>query len=66
MKFAQYKKIVMCVWQDSKPIAMASTNASPTVIGKVNRKKQHGTLIQIPCPQAVMQYNSNMGAIYRS
>ena len=41
------------------------TNTQPSATGTVKRKQKDGTRIAVPCPEVVMSYNHNMGAVDR-
>ena len=41
----------------------SSTNSDPSKTVDVNRKKKDGSVISIPCPSAIADYNKYMGGI---
>lgn len=41
------------------------TNMQPLASGTVQRKQKNGTRIAVPCPEVVIVYNQNMGAVDR-
>ena len=49
------------VWLDKRPIHFLSNCEDPTDMGVVNRRLKDGTQLEVPCPRAVMKYNSFMG-----
>ena len=53
------------VWMDNKPVTVMSTNTQPTATGSVLRRQKDGTRTAVPCPEAVISYNSNMGGVDR-
>ena len=61
--FRQDSNMVATVWQDTKPVAMLSTQHDPTMTTTVKRKKGDGSTIDVTCPQAVVDYNAHMGGV---
>ena len=59
----QCHNLTISVWQDNRPVTVAATNSDPTEEGEVTRKKRDGSTIQVRCPQSVVLYNKNMGAV---
>ena len=43
--------------------SVLSTNTDPGKTVDVNRKKKDGSVISIPCPSAIADYNKYMGGI---
>ena len=50
------------VWRDKKDVKMVSTLCDPNSTQTVERK-QDGSKIRIPCPDAVVVYNKFMGGV---
>ena len=57
--------VIVTVWQDTKAISCASTNANNTTT-QITRKQKDGSSIQLQCPQAVAKYNDKMGGVDRN
>ena len=53
------------IWQDKRVVRVLSTNTKPTSTGTVKRKLNDGTHIHVPCPAAVMTYNTYMRGVDR-
>ena len=55
---------VQCfAWQDKKQVNFINTIADPASTTTVKRKKKDGSGTNIPCPESVKLYNSNMGGV---
>ena len=53
---------VQCfAWQDKKQVNFINTIADPASTTTVKRKNKDGSSTNIPCPESVKLYNSNMG-----
>lgn len=63
IQFRQHGNLVVTVWQDTKPVVILSTQHSPTITTLVRRKKGDGNTINVTCPQAIVDYNANMGGV---
>ena len=47
------------VWIDSRPVAVPSTTASPVLMSShISRRPKDGTVVSVPRPQSVGQYQS--------
>ena len=55
--------LTVSIWQDTKPICCAATNASPNAVVPVTRKLKNGSRIQVSCPEAIQMYNKSMGGV---
>ena len=55
--------LTVSIWQDTKPICYAATNASPNTVVPVTRKLKNGSRIQVSCPEAIQMYNKSMGGV---
>ena len=51
------------LWQDNKPVLVASTSCDPTRTATVQRRLKNGTQISVPCPIAIKEYNEHMGGV---
>jgi hypothetical protein len=60
----QHESVTAIVWHDKRDVLLLSTNSDPrsdrTDEKKIGNRKQK---IQIPCPNAVMNYTCNMGGV---
>ena len=63
MQSGKCRNLSLCIWQDTHPVVVLSTNTDPGKIVDVNRKKKDGSVISIPCPSAIADYNKYMGGI---
>ena len=55
---------VQCfAWQDKKQVNFINMIADPASTTTVKRKKKDGSGTNIPCPESVKLYNSNMGGV---
>ena len=63
----QKGNILATVWQEKKgrnPVKVLSANTDPQApMSKVNRRQKDGTLKEVPCPEAVVQYNLHMNGV---
>ena len=58
-KFRQDGKMTATVWIDSRPVAVLSTTASPVLMSSdISRRLKDGTVVSVPRPQSVGQYQS--------
>lgn len=55
--------IVALQWKDKKSILFLSNFHDIDDVSTVGRKNKDGSVMQIPCPQIVKDYNSNMGHV---
>ena len=65
MKTLQKGKVTASAWMDNKVVSVLSTNTQPSAKGSVVRKQKDGTRISVPCPEAIIVYNSHMGGVDR-
>ena len=63
---ARLGNLITVLWQDSKPIACASTNIDAQCTSIVKRKKNDGSTLSIPCPMSITHYNKKMGGVDRN
>ncbi len=63
LQFRQDGNLVATVWQDTKPMAVLSTQHDPSCTTTVRRKKGDGSVIDVTCPQAIDDYNKHMGGV---
>jgi hypothetical protein len=60
----QHESVTAIVWHDKRDVLLLSTNSDPRSDGTVEKKIGNGKQkIQIPCPNAVMNYTRNMGGV---
>ncbi len=52
--------LAVALWQDTKPICLASTNGDPDKTQDITRKRKDGTRIMIKCPETIVAYNAHM------
>ena len=64
-KTLQRGKVSASVWMDNKLVTVMSTNTQPTATGSVLRRQRDRSRTSVPCPEAVISYNSNMGGVDR-
>ena len=59
----QKRKIAACTWQDNKAVTGMFTNCRPASTGTVLQCLRDGSRKQLPCPQAIINYNLFMGGV---
>ena len=59
----QNGQLTIYLWQDTKPVVMASSLNQPEDKTKANRKNKDGSTIEICCPKAISLYNKYMGGV---
>lgn len=52
--------ISMYKWKDKRSVHLLSNFHNPTVVTSVHRKQKDGEIIDVTCPQALVDYNTNM------
>ena len=57
--------LCVCVWQDTKPISCCFSNSEPSV-STVSRKQKDGSVLNLNCPTAIVNYNAKMGGVDRN
>ena len=62
-KHAWNGNLSVVVWQDTKAITCASTNAPPDEVSQVTQKQKDGSRVTIQCPGSVVTYNKKMGGV---
>jgi hypothetical protein len=61
---SQHESVTAIAWQDKRDVLLLSTNSDPRSDGTVEKKIRNGKQkIQIPCPNAVINYTCNMGGV---
>jgi hypothetical protein len=55
--------VTAIVWQDKHSVLLLSTNSDPLTDGAVKRKTGKGKEVEIPCPQAIINYTIYMGGV---
>ena len=60
----QKEKIAACTWQDNNAVTVMFTNCRPASTGTVlQHQRDDGSRKQLPCPQAIINYNLFMGGV---
>ncbi|XP_050302054.1 piggyBac transposable element-derived protein 4-like [Anthonomus grandis grandis] len=57
--------ISLIKWKDKKAVNILTNYHDPTVKSSVQRKQKKGSKIPVPCPIALVDYNSNMNFVDR-
>ena len=52
-------------WRDTKDVHVISTAFIPTENRCVRRTQKDGSALQVPCPEAIVQYTNRMGGVDR-
>lgn len=50
-------------WRDKRSVFILSNYHDPKNVGKVIRKERNGESVEVSCPEAVKDYNSNMNFV---
>lgn len=50
-------------WKDRRSVHLLSNHHDPEHVREVKRKERDGTVTQVPCPEAVIDYNQNMNYV---
>ena len=64
-KTLQRGKVTASAWKDNKVVTVMSTTSQPSATGTVLRRQRDGTRVSVPCPEAILTYNRNMGGVDR-
>ena len=56
-------QLAVSLWQDNRPVVVASTNCDPSKSTEVQRRQRDGNRVSVSCPLAVSLYNKYMGGI---
>ena len=64
-KTLQKGKVTASAWKDNKVVTVMSTTSQPSATGTVLRRQRDGTRVSVPCPEAILTYNRNMGGVDR-
>lgn len=56
-------KLLALKWKDKRSVHILSNYHNSDDRTEVNRKEKNGTIMQIPCPKALTDYNSNMNGV---
>ncbi len=59
----QRRDLTALVWRDRKPVFMLSTHCSALETTHLERTKADGTVVHLPCPKIVEDYNLGRGAV---
>lgn len=55
---------IYCVkWKDKRSVCVLSTLEDPLNVTEIARREKDGDITQVPCPNAVINYNKNMGFV---
>lgn len=52
--------ISMYKWRDKRSVHLLSNYQNPAIINYVSRKQESGQIIDVTCPQAVLDNNANI------
>ena len=63
IQLRQDGNLVASGWKDNKAVFLLSTTADPTVDTTIARKQRDGSIVDIPCPSALPQYNQYMNGV---
>ncbi|XP_028044425.1 piggyBac transposable element-derived protein 4-like [Rhopalosiphum maidis] len=55
--------ITMCKWKDKRSVHLLSSRSLPQEPISVKRKQKDGTIVNVPCPQVLVDYNKNMNYV---
>ena len=61
----QSSNLTVSVWQDTRPVTFISSAHNPRNTRVILRKKADGTLVDVNCPQSIIDYNKFMGDVDR-
>jgi len=61
--FTSDTSLLATKWKDKRCVHMLSNYHQPEDVGQVKRKEKNGQTIEVPCPQVVIDYNSNMNGV---
>lgn len=50
-------------WKDKRCVHILSNYHDPECCTEVNRRERNGTIVKIPCPKALTDYNANMNGV---
>ncbi len=55
---------IYCVkWKDKRSVCVLSSLEEPLVVTEIGRKEKDGNTTTVPCPNAIIKYNKNMGFV---
>lgn len=57
--------ISLAKWKDKRSVHLLSNFHDPKETASVKRKQKDGTLLDVPCPSALIDYNKNMNFVDR-
>ena len=58
--------VTVTLWEDTRPFIMIASNADPTVMEAVQRKRTDGARMSVSCPASFILYNKYMGGVDHS
>ena len=59
----QSNRLSVTMWQDNRPVVVASTNCDPTQATHVQHRLKDGSRTSIPCPSSIFLYNKYMDGV---
>ncbi|XP_033728229.1 piggyBac transposable element-derived protein 4-like [Pecten maximus] len=62
----QKGNLVATAWHDKRTVLLLTTNVDPTERTTVQRKQKDGTIVEVPCPNAIRTYTQNMNGVDRA
>ena len=65
MAVRQDGNVCVTVWQDTRPVTFMSSGHNPDHTTVIQRKRHNGTIIDVPCPVCIVDYNRFMGGVDR-
>ena len=66
MESRQSDNVSVCVWQDTRLVKFMSSVHNLLDTQVIKRKKGDGTLLDVNCPQSIIDYNKYMGGVDRA
>jgi len=61
--FTSNTGLAVIKWKDKRSVHILSNYHNPEEYTEVKRKEKEGNISQVPCPQAIVDYNSNMNYV---
>lgn len=56
-------KLFALKWKDKRSVHLLSNYHTPEDCTEVKRREKNGTVVEVPCPMALTDYNSNMNGV---
>ena len=57
--------VCVCVWQDTRPVTFILSGHNPGRTTSIRRKRIDGSMINVECPDSIVDYNKYMGGVDR-